>query len=82
VSGSGQAPAAADPRPKALAVPELDQFSPPDVARRAVAGWRSTTVEVIPGADHFLATGCREVVGRVLAWLGSNFGGPAPRPPG
>ena len=43
-----------DPRPKGLAVPEHDQFSPPGVVRPAVAGWRNATVGVVTGADHFL----------------------------
>jgi uncharacterized protein len=43
-----------DPRPKLLAVPEHDNFRPPDSAREVTAGWTNTTVEVIAGADHFL----------------------------
>lgn len=44
-----------DPRPKLLVVPEHDQFRPPDGAREQTADWVATTLEVIPGADHFLA---------------------------
>jgi alpha/beta superfamily hydrolase len=47
--------AAHDPRPKLLIVPERDQFRPPDSAAEATAGWTNTRLEVIPGADHFLA---------------------------
>jgi alpha/beta superfamily hydrolase len=47
--------AATDPRPKLIAVPERDQFRPPESARAVVAGWVNTRLEVIPGADHFLA---------------------------
>jgi alpha/beta superfamily hydrolase len=46
--------AGSDPRPKLLVVPAHDQFRPPDRARAATATWRSTTVEVVAGADHFL----------------------------
>jgi len=45
--------AASDPRPKCLAVPEHDQFRPPASVAEAAAGWRTTTIEVIAGADHF-----------------------------
>jgi alpha/beta superfamily hydrolase len=41
-------------RPKVLAVPEHDAFCPPPVAAERTAAWRSTTLETIPGADHFL----------------------------
>jgi alpha/beta superfamily hydrolase len=43
-----------DRRPKALVVPERDQFSPPAVIAERVAGWVATTITVIPDADHFL----------------------------
>jgi alpha/beta superfamily hydrolase len=47
--------AAHDPRPKRLAVPEHDEFRPPDSARAATADWVNTSIEVIAGADHFCA---------------------------
>jgi uncharacterized protein len=47
--------AAADPRPKLLLVPEHDQYRDPSSAHDMVAGWAVTTVEVVPGTDHFLA---------------------------
>ncbi len=46
--------AAPDPRPKWLAVPERDQFNPPDQARSAVADWTNAEICPIGGADHFL----------------------------
>jgi alpha/beta superfamily hydrolase len=49
-----RAPAATDARPKLLAIPEHDQFRPPQSARDATAAWTNTRVEVVPGADHFL----------------------------
>ena len=45
---------AADPRPKLLIVPEHDEFRTPESAIEATTGWTNTTVEVVPGADHFL----------------------------
>ena len=45
--------AATDPRPKLLAIPERDQFRPPDAARPIVANWPACRIEVVPGADHF-----------------------------
>jgi len=47
--------AATDQRPKMLAIPQHDQFNPPERACPLVEGWRETTVEVISAADHFLA---------------------------
>jgi alpha/beta superfamily hydrolase len=45
--------AASDPRPKVLAVPEHDEFRPPDSARSVTADWVNVRVEVVKGADHF-----------------------------
>jgi alpha/beta superfamily hydrolase len=46
--------AATDHRPKHLVVPEHDQITPIDDARRLAAEWAATTVEVVATADHFL----------------------------
>lgn len=46
--------ASADPRPKLLIVPEHDQFDPPVRVREVTRDWVATTIEVVPGADHFL----------------------------
>jgi alpha/beta superfamily hydrolase len=48
------APIAHDPRPKGIVVPALDQFSPPAAIEQVAAGWETTTVTTVPGADHFL----------------------------
>jgi uncharacterized protein len=45
---------ATDPRPKLLLCPEHDQFNPPSSATGTVAGWATTEVVTVPGADHFL----------------------------
>jgi alpha/beta superfamily hydrolase len=69
--GSRPVPIADDPRPKALAVPQFDQFSPPSDVRRATGPWVNTTVEAVAGADHFLAGALDLVVTQLLAWLRS-----------
>jgi alpha/beta superfamily hydrolase len=60
------AAAGADPRPAHLLVPEHDQYLDPEAAREAVASWTATTVEVVPGGDHFLA-GRAALVARMVA---------------
>jgi alpha/beta superfamily hydrolase len=61
--------AAHDPRPKQLLVPEHDQYCPPDRAREATAGWVDVQLDVIPGADHFLAGRADPVVDATVAFL-------------
>jgi alpha/beta superfamily hydrolase len=61
----------ADPRPKAIVVPEHDQYSPPADVDRAVAGWTATTVTVLDDADHFLGVMVSEIVDRALEWIGT-----------
>jgi alpha/beta superfamily hydrolase len=56
-----------DPRPKAIAVPEYDQFSPPAVIAKQVAGWVATTVTVVANADHFLGP-VNSIVDNALNW--------------
>ena len=47
-------PAATDPRPKLVAIPEHDQFRSPSSAKPILSSWTNTDVKVIKGADHFL----------------------------
>ena len=54
VLGDDRFKAAPDPRPKWLAVPERDQFNPPDQAQVAIADWTNTEIHTVGGADHFL----------------------------
>jgi uncharacterized protein len=58
-----------DPRPAVLVVPEHDQLRPPDSAREATAGWVATTIEVVAGADHFLAGRTDRVVAACTGML-------------
>ena len=46
--------AASDPRLKWLAVPERDQFNPPEQAQATVADWANAEIHAVGGADHFL----------------------------
>lgn len=69
VFGGSPAPASGDPRPALVLVPEHDQYSSPAQARAATAGWPDATVDVVAGADHFLAGSARRVAGAVTAWL-------------
>jgi alpha/beta superfamily hydrolase len=62
------APIGRDPRPKTLAVPERDQFSPPAAIADVVAGWTTTTVTTVPNADHFLGA-VRPIVDGALTWI-------------
>ena len=56
LAAMGSRPAAADdPRPVHLVVAGHDQFSPPDATAAITADWVSTTTDVLPAADHFLA---------------------------
>lgn len=61
-----------DPRPKLLLVPAHDQFSPPPRAEASVAGWAEAEVEVIAGADHFLAGATGAVAQRACGWLAGS----------
>ncbi|HYD09280.1 MAG TPA: alpha/beta fold hydrolase [Acidimicrobiales bacterium] len=63
----GDVPAAADPRPKHLLVPEHDQYTPPNAIEPVVAGWTATTYEVLRGTDHFLGGAMRTVVDHVVS---------------
>jgi alpha/beta superfamily hydrolase len=57
------------PRPKALFIPEYDQFSPPGAVADAVGKWRPpTTVTTVPAADHFLGV-VEPIVESALAWV-------------
>jgi hypothetical protein len=67
--GGPPAPAGGDRRPVLVLVPEHDRYSPPERARAATAGWPVATVEVVPGADHFLAGSAGRAAAAAVAWL-------------
>ena len=58
-----------DPRPKLVLPAERDQFSSPDHARAVTADWAATTIQVLGGADHFLAGATGAAVEQALTWL-------------
>jgi uncharacterized protein len=67
-------PAASDPRPKHLLVPEHDQYSPPGPTAERIARWRATTMTTLPGSDHFLMGRSGDVLAAVVDWLPSVSG--------
>ena len=69
-----------DARPKLIAVPERDQYSPPTAVQPVIAGWRETTVIVVPGVDHFLGAAVAGIVDDAAAWVATQPGGPRPSP--
>jgi uncharacterized protein len=63
---------ASDARPKLVLSPAHDQFCPPSTAVEATAGWTSTTVEPVEGADHFLAGSTARVAARAIDFIRSR----------
>jgi alpha/beta superfamily hydrolase len=61
-----------DPRPKAVVVPEHDQFSPPATIAQVVAEWAETAVTTVPDADHFLGA-LQPIVEGSLLWIARNI---------
>lgn len=64
-----QMAAPASDKPKHLLVPEHDQFRPPEGAAEVTAPWAATTIEVVPGADHFFGVGLGAVGAALSAQL-------------
>jgi len=67
--GSTPRPADGDRRRALVLAAEHDQFNPPADLRAATASWPTATVEVVGGADHFLAGAADRVAQAVLTWL-------------
>jgi uncharacterized protein len=63
--------AATDHRPKHLVVPEHDQITPIDEARRLAAGWPATTIQTLAMADHFLLGRTTTVAESAVAFVRS-----------
>jgi alpha/beta superfamily hydrolase len=64
-----------DPRPKAIVVPERDQFSPPAAIAAVVAGWTATTLTTAAGADHFLGAITDQLVETATEWIAGLVSG-------
>lgn len=75
------APIGHDPRPKGIAVPEFDQFSPPAAIGDVVREWEMTTVTTVPNADHFLGA-VGPVVEGALHWIDVTVRGELSSGPG
>jgi alpha/beta superfamily hydrolase len=58
-----------DDRAKYILAAERDTFFSPAALRDATAGWRSTTHDVVDGADHFLIGHEADVATRCVTWL-------------
>jgi uncharacterized protein len=65
----------ADPRPKAVVVPDHDQFSPPERVASATRAWTATTTQIVPG-DHFLAGAVDLIVAACTRWVASTVRAP------
>lgn len=61
--------AGVDGRPTFLAVPQHDQHCDPACVRAMTASWVNTRVEVVPGADHFLAGRLDRVASMCLSFV-------------
>jgi alpha/beta superfamily hydrolase len=44
---------AADERPKRLIIAERDQYRVPENVQEVIASWQNTSMDIVPGADHF-----------------------------
>ena len=71
-------PVATDPRPKAIVLPEHDQFSSPGRSSHITERWVNAAVSFVPGADHFLVGHTQPVVDHALGWFRATF---IPSPP-
>jgi uncharacterized protein len=65
--------AASAAAPKLLVVPEHDQFRSPAAAAGITADWQATDIEVVTGADHFLAGALDRVVEAFEAFVAERI---------
>jgi alpha/beta superfamily hydrolase len=64
-----------DPRPKAIVVPEHDQFFPLEAIQDEVSEWVATSVTVAPGVDHFVRQ-VNPIVDASLQWIEGTLASP------
>jgi alpha/beta superfamily hydrolase len=69
VAGRGALIAGSDHRPKLIEAAEHDQFTTPAAMTEATDGWTATTIETVPGADHFLGGATAVVAERAVAFV-------------
>ena len=65
-------PSAPPGTPVLALVARHDQYAPPERVTEATAEWPDVEIEVIEGADHFLAGHTTFVAARVTEWLSSR----------
>jgi alpha/beta superfamily hydrolase len=58
-----------DGAPLLVLVPAHDQLGGPEAIGARTATWPATTLEVVEGADHFLAGAVERIAARAVAWL-------------
>jgi alpha/beta superfamily hydrolase len=68
--------AASDPRPKRLVVAQHDQYAPPVGVRESTRGWKHTTIDVAPMADHFFGGATAAVVAAFDQFVGEVTAAP------
>jgi alpha/beta superfamily hydrolase len=59
----------AESAPTLALVPEHDQYGGPARVNEVMATWPATTIEVVEGADHFLAGAVGAIAARTIGWL-------------
>lgn len=57
------------PKPKAVVVPDLDQYNPPDRVIPAITRWQATEFSTLAHLDHFLGGAIEAVVESALQWV-------------
>ena len=57
------------PKPKAVVVPDRDQYSPPQTIAPAISRWQATDASTLPHVDHFLAGGLEAVIESGSQWI-------------
>jgi alpha/beta superfamily hydrolase len=57
-----------DARRALVLVGEEDEIASPDALRALVSHWRSASLVIVPGADHFFGVGLTEIGRAITAW--------------
>jgi alpha/beta superfamily hydrolase len=58
-----------DVTPTLVLVPAHDQYGGPEPVAEMMGGWPAVTLEVVDGADHFLAGAIDQIASRVEEWV-------------
>jgi alpha/beta superfamily hydrolase len=64
-------PVARDERPKRLIIAERDQYRVPDNVHEVTTSWTNTTIDVVPGADHFFVGRLHVAIEKACAFVTS-----------